>query len=435
MKQPQLSKYLAARKPSVLRQAQQIFSKRKDEVTAINVGIGNISMPMHPAMINRMAGILGKNSPFKHGVVKYSSTAGLEETNKAILNFISASGFKTNHLYSQITDGSSQGMELVILGTCAGDNHKNKKLLLIEPSYSNYQEMAKRLGVPVETIKRELGEDGYFSLPDLNKIEKTIKRHRPAALVVIAYDNPTGQFLHQGLLIELAKLCVKYNLWIISDEAYRELNYTKDKTVSIWGITEKKVPGITGRRISLESASKLFNACGLRIGSIVTDNKEFHQHCVYENNLNLCANVLGQYVFGAIANQSTDSLQKWFLRQKKYYQKILFNLANDIQELIPETIVAKPQASIYLVVDLKNIVDKKFQVSEFVNWCASEGKVKIKKKYYTLLVAPLTGFYSKKNEHLGRTQFRIACVASKEEMRLVPMLLRELLEEYLLVGD
>ena len=92
-------------------------------------------------------------------------------------------------------------------------------------------------------------------------------------------------------MIEYTKLCVKHNLWIISDEAYRELAYEQGKeTSSIWALTDKDVPGIEGRRISLETASKVWNACGLRIGAIITDNKWCYEKSVaeYTANLSIC---------------------------------------------------------------------------------------------------------------------------------------------------
>src|SRR5207249_10405356 len=76
------------------------------------------------------------------------------------------------------------------------------------------------------------------------------------ALPIFPYDNPTGQFFPQETLNQLGSFCVKHNLWMISDEAYRELFYTKGKTSSIWGIGEKEVPGITGRRISIERSEE-----------------------------------------------------------------------------------------------------------------------------------------------------------------------------------
>ena len=96
-------------------------------------------------------------------------------------------------------------------------------------------------------------KNGEFELPSVETVEQRIIDTKPGALLIIPYDNPTGQLFSKETLIEYAKLCVKHNLWIISDEAYRELAYEKGKeTSSIWALTDKDVPGIEGRRISLK---------------------------------------------------------------------------------------------------------------------------------------------------------------------------------------
>ena len=125
------------------------------------------------------------------------------------------------------------------------------------------------------------------------QFESLIISEKPNGLIVIPYDNPTGQFIDQGILIDLARICVKNKIWIISDEAYRQLYFNRNSSSSIWKISEKDVPNISGFRISIESASKTWNACGLRIGALVTDNKIFYNKSVYEYTANLCANALG----------------------------------------------------------------------------------------------------------------------------------------------
>jgi len=87
-----------------------------------------------------------------------------------------------------------------------------------------------------------------------------------------------------------------------ADEAYRELYYVEgSELVSIWGITDKEVPGIEGRRIGIETASKVWNACGLRIGALITDNPKFNNRSVAEYTANLCANAIGQYIIWSIS--------------------------------------------------------------------------------------------------------------------------------------
>jgi aspartate aminotransferase len=419
---PPLSAHFMSREPSAIRLSQIEFLKRKDKVTAVNTAIGNVSLPMHPAMIQRMLSL--KESPFGNGVVQYSTTVGEVETNQAILHLIRCSGFSTQGLYSQITDGASHAMELVLLGVC-----DERPLLIFDPTYTNYTAFAKRIGRSTVALTRHLSKEGKFRLPSLGEIEETIQRAKPSALLVIPYDNPSGQFFPQEILDALGKLCVKYNLWMISDEAYRELFYTGEQTSSIWGVTESKVPGITGRRISIESASKVWNACGLRVGAIVTDNQPFHQQAVAENTANLGSNALGQYIFAALLHESKEQLQSWYQKQRAYYREMANDLIAQLRKALPQAIISSPDASLYTVIDLR---DPTFDATDFVLYCAKKGKVMLNGTPTTLLVAPMQGFYSTQ-PNPGKTQMRIAYVEPPKVMAQVPGLLAQLLSDYLTI--
>ncbi|MDA3809096.1 MAG: aminotransferase class I/II-fold pyridoxal phosphate-dependent enzyme [Spirochaetaceae bacterium] len=429
---PDMSKHFSNRKPSAIRLAQIKFAERNDDTISVNTAIGNVSLPVHPAIAKRMFNLDKKESPFAQSVVKYTATVGMEETNRAFLNIIASSGFNTEGLYSQITNGGSQAMEMVLLGVCGSAGSDNKPLLLIDAAYTNYNAMAKRVGRKTVSVTRTLLDNGEFSLPSVEEIEAVILKEKPEAMVVIPYDNPTGQFYNQDSMNKLASICVKHNIWLISDEAYRELFYTGEKTSSIWGITDKEVPGIEGRRISIETSSKVWNGCGLRIGALITDRKDFHEKCVAECTADLCASAIGQYIFGALANINHESLNMWYGTQREYYRNMLVTLTEKFKKLIPGIIVSNPDASIYSVVDVRNIVDKKFDSMDFVLFCAQKGKVILDCEELTLLVAPMAGFYSLPEgvENPGRTQMRIAYVETPEKMAIVPDLFKSLLEQY-----
>ncbi|UYP44321.1 LL-diaminopimelate aminotransferase [Candidatus Lokiarchaeum ossiferum] len=432
MTKPIMSDHFIDRKPSDIRAAQIEFAKRTDNVKAINVAIGNVSLPMHPALFKRMSNLADDSSPFNKGVLKYTATVGMKETNQAILNIIAASNFKVDNLYSQITDGGSHAMELVIIGTCGAAGTSEKPLMLIDAAYTNYLSMAKRTGRATVSISRKLQENGKFALPDISEIEKMIETEKPGALVVIPYDNPTGHFYDHQTMIELGKLCVKYNLWMISDEAYRELYYVDTQTSSIWGLTNDNVPGIEGRRISIETASKVWNACGLRIGALVTDNYEFHEKCVFEQTANLCAPAIAQYIMGGLAHETKEDLQAWFLKQRTYYKEIGQALIEEFHEWVPSGIISSPDASLYSVIDVRNIAKPGFDSSDFVKYCTKTGKVEIDGTEYTLLVAPMSGFYKVKEgqPNPGKTQMRVAYVETLEKMRLIPELFANLFNQF-----
>lgn len=423
---PEISNHFLDRNPSSIRSAQISFQDRsdKDSVVAINLAIGNVSLPMHPAMVKRLKNL--NLSPFSDGILRYTSSSGNEETVKAFLNIISYEGVDTSNLNCLITDGGSQAMEIMMLGVC-GTSEK-KPIVLLDPAYTNYLEFSKRLTIPVVSIPRTINEKGNFDSLNLDAIESLIISEKPNGLIVIPYDNPTGQFIDQGILIDLARMCVKNKIWIISDEAYRQLYFNRNSSSSIWKISEKDVPNISGFRISIESASKTWNACGLRIGALVTDNKTFYNKSVYEYTANLCANALGQYIFGAISDISHNEINRWYSKQRDYYYPLMKSMRNSILEKIPGVLVSKPSAAIYLVIDFKNICSTNFDSNDFIKYCAQNGSVSYNGVKYTLFFAPLNEFYS--GNIKVKTQIRIAMVEKIEYLQIAPLILSELYNEY-----
>lgn len=434
MSKPILSAHFESRTPSAVRLAQMKYEGRAVKPEAvINVGIGNVSLPTNPAMMKRLFALDAPGSPFKDGIIRYSTTAGFVETQDAFKNILKCEGFDTSNLHVQITDGGSSAMELLLIGTAGPAGTKDKPLMMIDPAYTNYISFAERTGRTTVTVKRHLGEDGKYTLPEMSKIEDEIKKHNPGALLVIPYDNPTGQLYNYESMHQLAELCVKYNMWMVSDEAYRELYYTGEGSlVSIWGITDKEVPGIEGRRISIETASKVWNACGLRIGALITDSAEFSDRSIAEYTANLCANVIGQYIFGALAHESKEDIAAWCTNIREYYKGHIVNVYNELKRLEPGLIVSSPDASIYTVIDVRNVVKPGFSGMDFVLFCAEKGSVDLDGVETTLLIAPMAGFYDipKGEENPGNTQFRISFVETPENMAKIPELFVKLLNKY-----
>ncbi|HNQ31792.1 MAG TPA: aminotransferase class I/II-fold pyridoxal phosphate-dependent enzyme [Candidatus Woesebacteria bacterium] len=415
--------------PSAIRQAQIAFESRTDGVKAINVAVGNVSLPMHPAMQKRMCNLTSSESPFADGIVRYTPTVGTPEANDAMKRVLEASGVDTTALFTHITSGGSEAMELIILGVC----DKNRPLLVIDPIYSNYHTMASRVGVPVVAVPRELGSDGTFTRLNVDAVEALISTHRPGALLIIPYDNPTGTMLDQGTIDSLAALCVRHDIWMVSDEAYRELHYGAQKLASVWRIDTAKVPGIEGKRVSIESVSKVWNACGLRIGAMVTDNELLHTQTVAEHTVTLCASAIGQYIFGAIAHENVEKLHEWFAIQRTYYETMSRALVQGLQTSEPRLIVTAPESSLYCVVDVRALVPESFEAHDFCVFCAQKGGCEIEGEMFTLLLSPMSGFYTQSNyaKDPGRSQIRIAYVQDASTMQKVPKILMSLLHDYL----
>jgi len=425
---PQLSERFEESEPSAIRLAQQLFDKRaraNGNLSAINVAIGDISSPTHPKIMERMHNLGADGSPFRDGVVRYGKTVGEDEARQAYLKLIEASGGDISGLHAQTTNGGTGAMIQMMKGCLNG-----KPLLGIEPLYANYFDIARDFGKRVITTRRQLQECGKFTTPDMAEIDELMKKHNPGAVLTIPADNPTGQFMPQEVLEEIAKLCVKHDTWLASDEAYRGLHYTDDSISSIWNISEDSVPGISGRRLGIESASKGFNYCGGRSGALVTDNELFHQKSVDNNTAYLCANVTAQYAIGALAHESTEDIRDFQNAQCAHYREIMAMVTDGIRAKMPDAIMSNPDAAIYSVVDFRNFPD--FNSEDFVHFCATRGVINIDGEGKTLLAAPMQGFYKERpgEKNPGDDQIRIAHVLSDEEMAFVPELLTKLFEQY-----
>lgn len=177
---------------------------------------------------------------------------------------------------------------------------------------------------------------------------------------------------------------------------------------------------------------KVWNACGLRIGALITDNAEFNNRSVAEYTANLCANVIGQYIFGALAHETKEQIADWCKNIREYYKKQILNVYNGLKQHEPNLIVSSPDASIYLVIDVRNVVKPGFDSIDFVLYCAEKGSVNLDGVETTLLVAPMKGFYNVDNDedNPGKTQFRISFVETPEKMAKVPELFVKLLRQY-----
>lgn len=433
IQKPTISTYYKNKKPSDVRLGSLKFAKREDNVELINCAIGNVTLPMYPKMMERLFHIGQADYGFEDGVVKYEATTGNPETIAAFKNVIKQQGFDTTHLHVQVTDGASMAMEVAVLGICGEPDVDDRPLLMFDPTYTNYNSVAKRLGRRTVTVNRTLSETGDFTFPTVEEIEEVILTEKPAGILIIPYDNPTGQMYSNEMLLEIARLCVKHNLWLLSDEAYRGLFYDDNREIlSIWGISEEDVPGIEGRRISLESTSKVFNACGLRIGALITDSYEFHEKAEAEYTTNLSANSIGQYIFGALAHESKEDIMSWLRDSTDHYRRINVAMYESLKEVNPDFIVSQPQSSIYLVVDVKNVVQPGFNSIDFVSYCADKGSVLIDGKPTTLLTASMAGFYNKVEGQMnpGLTQLRLSFCDPAEKLKHVPYLLNKLLKDF-----
>jgi len=429
-------------KPSGLRMAQTVFEKRAKEdlrngrepIEAINVAIGSVSLKTHPKLLERYLNPIDRD--LINGIWRYGETPGTDKANEVFIKIIKAfmpEGVNPR-LYSIIQDGGSGAMRTAVLGLCGDAGKDDRPLLVMNPTYTNYKAVADELGRKIVAVERALDREGNFNDVAVEEIERAVKKYRPGALLIIPYDNPSGKLMRQKTINEYARICLENDIFIISDEAYRGLYYVEGEPPSVWRVTDRDVPGIesAGIRISIESLSKTFNACGLRMGALVTDNEDFRDRASAANTTYLCPSIIDMHIAEALYDESYESIREWIRGLRDYYKELLEYMYENLKKRMPRAIVSKPEASIYLVVDLREMVDDSFDAEKFVMFCAREGEVNIGGKRYTLLVSPMWGFYNVfEGRNPGHTQVRIACVEPEDKMKLVPELFETLLSDYL----
>ncbi len=438
---PRFSNYFNSIKPSGLRVAQTLFAQRvekeqkegKPAIEAINVAIGSVSLKTHPKLLKRY--LKPEDPALTEGIWRYGETPGTKKANEVFIKIIHAflPKDKRPRLYSLIQEGGSAVMRTVLLGLCGDPGKDERPLLVMNPTYTNYKAVSEELGRKIVAVDRALDRHGNFSHIAVEEIEKAVKKYKPGALLIIPYDNPSGQLMRQKTINEYARICLENNIFLVSDEAYRGLYYVDEEAPTIWKVTDDEVPGIesAGIRISIESLSKTFNACGLRMGALVTDNELFRDRASAANTTYLCPSSIDQHIVEALYDEKEEDILEWIGQLKDYYKRILENLYTEFKRLMPSLIVSRPEASLYTVLDVRDVAREGFDAEDFVMFCAKEGEVDINGRRMTLLVSPMWGFYNVlHNENPGKTQMRIACVEPEDKMRLVPELFTRLFEQY-----
>ncbi len=428
-------------KPSGLRLAQTIFEKRtkkdisegRKPIEAINVAIGSVSLKTHPKLLERY--LNPQDDMLTQGIWRYGETPGTNKANEVFIKIINA--FLPENvrpsLYSIVQEGGSAVMRTVLLGVCGDAGRDERPLLVMNPTYTNYKAVSEELGKRIVSVPRALDRHGNFSHITVEEIEEAVKKYNPGALLIIPYDNPSGQLMRQKTINEYARICLENNIFIVSDEAYRGLYYVDEEAPTIWKVTDKDVPGIEDAkiRISIESLSKTFNACGLRMGAMVTDNEDFRDMATAAGTTYLCPSSIDQHIVEGLYDEKPEDIRNWISSLRDYYKNILSELYNEFQRLLPGIIMSRPEASIYTVLDVRDIAKEGFDAEDFVMFCSEKGEVNVNGKRMTLLVSPMWGFYNVlEHKNPGKTQMRIACVEPENKMKLVPYLFAELFKQY-----
>lgn len=302
-----------------------------------------------------------------------------------------------------VTTGGSEAL----LFTIGSITDPGDEIIIPEPFYANYNGFSTASGVKVVPVISKIEDN--FSLPKIEDFENLITP-KTKAILICNPGNPTGYLYSKEEIEKLKQIALKYDLFIISDEVYREFIYDNIKHTSILSLK-----GLDENAIIIDSVSKRYSMCGARIGCIVSKNKEF-----IKTAIKFAQARLSPPTYALIASEAAlDTPQNYFDDVKEEYVERRNTLVHELQK-IEGLKVAIPNGAFYCVAELP-VSDS----DDFAQWLLE----KFHLDNQTIMVAPASGFYSTKGE--GKNQVRIAYVLNKKDLITSAKILKEGLRNYL----
>ena len=339
---------------------------------------------------------------FDEKVLEYTFSQGTPQLIDSFIKYYDTFGVHYANDEILVTNGGSEAVLFALVATCDfGD-----EVIVPEPFYANYNNFSKTVGavvVPVATQAR----DG-FKLPSLDIMQSKIT-HKTKAILLSNPGNPTGAVYDLEDMNKVIALATKYDLYIISDEVYKEMVYDGLKFTSFSQIEE-----IQERVIITDSISKRYSACGARIGCIASKNKEVMKQVVKLCQGRLCVATIEQIGAAALSEVSPTYMKNVIAEYQKR-RDIVYNALKQMDGVICE----KPQGAFYIMAKLP-LADS----GDFAQWLLTDFSVNNE----TVMVAPGDGFYA--TEGLGRDEIRISYVLKEEALKKAMNLLAQALKEY-----
>lgn len=339
---------------------------------------------------------------FQPKVMDYSPSQGLKSLRTKMVSYYANYGIDLSPDEIIITSGGSEAIMFAYMACLdPGD-----EILVTDPSYANYMAFAISCGAVVKSVKTHI-EDG-FKLPPVEEFEKLITP-KTKAILICNPNNPTGYLYTKQEMRQIRDIVKKYNLYLFSDEVYREFIYTKKPYISACHLE-----GIEENVILVDSVSKRYSECGIRIGALITKNKAVRQAV-----MKFCQARLSPPLFGQVIAEASLSTPEEYMEEMydEYLQRRNFLI--DQLNQIPGVFAPTPMGAFYVMVQLP--VD---DAEKFCQWCLTDFSY----EGQTVMMAPGAGFYTDPEE--GKKQVRMAYVLKKEELAKAMVVLRKALEEY-----
>lgn len=366
--------------------------KKGIKVYHLNIGQPDIETP--PAIMDAV-----RHADIK--VLEYSHSAGNESYRRKLVQYYKKVGIEVAHDQILITTG---GSEAIMFGffTCL---NPDDEVIIPEPFYANYNGFACAAGVNVVPITSRI-ETG-FALPPIADFEKVIT-DKTKAIIICSPNNPTGYLYSREEMEALKDICIRYNLYLFSDEAYREFCYDGDY------VSAMHLQGLDQHVVLMDTISKRYSACGARLGALVTKNKMVYDAAMKFAQARLSPPGLAQ-IMGEAAVDLPDS---YFDAPKREYLRRR-NLLVSRLNAMPGVFCPNPGGAFYAIARLP--IDDS---DKFCQWLLEE----FSHNNQTVMLAPATGFYG--TPGLGKNEVRLAYVLNLDAINAAMNCLEKALEEY-----
>ena len=359
----------------------------------LNIGQPDIETPQE---------MLDVYKNYHEKVLAYGPSQGLEIYRKNLVKYYRRHDIEIGKDDIIVTTAGSEAIVFAMMVTCnAGD-----EIIIPEPFYTNYNGFATMAGVKIVPLTT-FAETG-FALPENEKIEALISP-KTKAIMICNPGNPTGTVYSKNDLERLVSIAQKHNLFIISDEVYREFVYENLRHTSIL-----EFPQLKENAIMVDSISKRYSACGARIGCLVSRNKTLMAATLKFAQARLCPPTIDQLA----ANAAIDVEPEYFKKVLQEYEMRRNTVFEELQK-IDDVVCIKPQGAFYIIAKLP-IND----AEDFAKWMLTDFSLDNE----TVMTAPAQGFYA--SEGIGKDEIRIAYILNVEDLKKAMKIFQKGLQKY-----
>lgn len=368
---------------------------KKRGIKVYHLNIGQPDLPTPQVAIDAIKHVDRK-------ILEYSPSQGYRSYREKLVGYYRKYGISVTADDIIVTCGGSEAVLFAFM-SCL---NPGDEIIVPEPAYANYMAFAISAGAKIRTITTTI-EEG-FCLPKVEKFEELINP-KTRAILICNPNNPTGYLYTRREMNQIRDMVKKHDLYLFSDEVYREYIYTGSPYISACHLE-----GIEQNVVLIDSVSKRYSECGIRIGALITKNKEVRKAVMKFCQARLSPPLIGQIA----AEASLDAPEEYSRDVYDEYVERRKCLIDGLNR-IPGVYSPIPMGAFYTVAKLP--VDDS---EKFCRWCLEEFSYENE----TVMMAPASGFYT--TPGAGRNQVRIAYVLNKEDLRKALIVLRKALEQY-----